>query len=75
MINATEGKSVLFISHRLSSAVLADRIVVMDGGKVSEAGSHEELLNKGGVYAEMFRRQAENYFDGQENEEGGNADD
>lgn len=71
MINATEGKSVLFISHRLSSAVLADKIVVMDSGRVSETGCHRELIKAGGVYSEMFRRQAENYFDNEENREGG----
>ena len=63
MINATKGKSVLFISHRLSSAVLADKIVVMENGRVSEIGSHKDLINNDGVYSEMFHRQAENYFD------------
>ncbi|MBR2371135.1 MAG: ABC transporter ATP-binding protein [Clostridia bacterium] len=65
MMKATEGRSVIFISHRLSSAVLADRVILMDGGTVAEIGTHEELLAKGGKYAEMFHRQAENYL-GQE---------
>ena len=59
---ATEGRSVIFISHRLSSAVLADRVLLMDGGRIVECGTHAELMNKGGKYAEMFRRQAENYL-------------
>ncbi|MBQ9129739.1 MAG: ABC transporter ATP-binding protein, partial [Clostridia bacterium] len=68
MIRATEDKGVLFISHRLSSAVLADKILVMDKGVLVESGSHEELLLKNGVYADLFKKQAENYFD---DEEGG----
>lgn len=57
----TEGKGVLFISHRLSSAVLADRIYLLDGGQVVETGTHAELMARGGLYAEMFRCQAKNY--------------
>lgn len=62
MMRATEGRSVLFISHRLSSAVLADRVILMADGQIAECGTHEELLAKGGQYAAMFRRQAENYL-------------
>ena len=62
MMRATEGRSVIFISHRLSSAVLADRVILMDEGKIAEIGTHEELLARGGKYAEMFSRQAENYL-------------
>jgi len=62
MMRATEGRSVVFISHRLSSAVLADRVFLMDGGTVAEIGTHEELMALGGKYAAMFRRQAENYL-------------
>ena len=62
MMRATEGRSVMFISHRLSSAVLADRVILMDNGRIAEMGTHAELMEKDGRYAEMFRRQAENYL-------------
>ena len=62
MMRATEGRSVIFISHRLSSAVLADRVFLMDGGTIAEIGTHQDLMALGGKYAEMFHRQAENYL-------------
>ena len=62
MMRATEGRSVIFISHRLSSAVLADRVLLMDDGRIVECGTHDELIAKNGKYAEMFHRQAENYL-------------
>jgi len=52
------GRSVLLISHRLGSARLADRIVFLDGGKIVEDGSHPELMERGGRYAEMYRIQS-----------------
>lgn len=65
MMRATVGRSVIFISHRLSSALLADRIYLMEDGTIAECGTHHELMEKNGKYAEMFRRQAENYLGGQ----------
>ena len=62
MMRAAEGRSVIFISHRLSSAVSADRIYLMDKGVIAEEGTHHELMQKNGKYAEMFRLQAENYL-------------
>jgi len=56
---------MIFISHRLSSAVSADRIYLMENGSVAETGSHAELMERNGRYAEMFRRQAENYGEAQ----------
>lgn len=63
MMRATENRSVVFISHRLSSAVLADRIYLLENGCVIEEGSHRELMEKDGKYAEMFRIQAQNYVE------------
>ena len=69
MIRATEGRSVIFISHRLSSATLADRVYMMEDGEIIEEGTHAELMEKDGKYAEMFRLQAQNYTSGGEENE------
>ncbi len=61
LLSACQGKTMIFISHRLSSAVLADRVVYMDGGRITEMGSHRELMNYGGAYADLFTKQSENY--------------
>ena len=61
MMRAAKGRSVIFISHRLSSAVDADRIYLMENGSIAEVGNHSELMALNGKYAEMFRLQAENY--------------
>lgn len=61
LIEATQNKTVLYISHRLSSAVLSDRIIVIGGGEILETGSHEELMKTGGSYSEMFTLQASSY--------------
>lgn len=66
LIDETKNKMVIYISHRLSSAVLSDRIYVFENGTVAEYGSHSELMEKNGVYAEMFTMQASNYKDGEE---------
>jgi ATP-binding cassette subfamily B protein len=57
----TAGRSVIFISHRFSTVRLADRILVIEQGRISERGSHRELLELGGKYAELFNLQAEAY--------------
>lgn len=61
MMEAAKGKTVFFISHRMSSARLADRILFLEHGHIVEQGSHEELIKKNGRYAEMFHLQAQNY--------------
>ena len=54
-------KTVIFISHRLSTTRMADRIYMFDSGALCEVGSHDELMARGGKYAEMFRLQAKKY--------------
>ena len=66
LIDETKDKMVIYISHRLSSAVLSDRIYVFANGTVAEYGSHTELMEMNGVYAEMFTMQASNYKDGED---------
>jgi len=55
------GKTAVIISHRFSTVRMADRIIVLDGGKIIEAGSHAELLALNGHYAELFELQAAGY--------------
>jgi ATP-binding cassette subfamily B protein len=57
----TIAKTALFISHRFSTVRMADRVVVLESGKITEDGSHVELSNLGGRYAEMFELQAVQY--------------
>lgn len=59
----TEGKTAVFISHRLASTRFCDRILVMEEGEVRESGTHEELMALGGRYAEMFQVQSRYYAD------------
>jgi ATP-binding cassette, subfamily B, bacterial len=58
-----EGHTVVLVSHRFSSVRAADRILVLEGGRIKEEGDHETLLAQGGLYAELFRLQAEGYRD------------
>ncbi|MDO7874105.1 ABC transporter ATP-binding protein [Hymenobacter sp. ASUV-10] len=57
----TQGKTAVLISHRFSTVRMADRILVIENGQFVEIGSHEELLSKGGRYAELFQLQAAGY--------------
>ncbi len=61
MMRACEGRTIIIISHRLSSAVSADRIIHMENGEIVETGTHRELMKNNGKYAQMFRMQADNY--------------
>jgi len=70
MMKVCKDKTVIFISHRLSSAIMADKIYLLENGEIIEQGSHEELMKKGGKYAEMFLKQSEKYTNGNGGEEG-----
>lgn len=63
LISATKNKTVIYISHRLSSAVLSQNIFVLENGTVVESGSHAQLMAAGGKYSEMFTLQASAYKD------------
>lgn len=63
MMEACKNKAVIFISHRLSSAVLADKVYLMENGEIIESGTHSELLKKGGKYTDMWNKQAEKYHE------------
>ncbi len=56
-----KNKSVIFISHRLTTTRMADVIYVMDKGQVAECGTHQELLEKRGIYYKMWHIQADSY--------------
>lgn len=61
MSRAAKDKTVIFISHRLSTTVMADVIYMLENGEIVESGSHDELMAMGGKYAYMFNLQAEKY--------------
>ncbi len=68
------GKTAVFISHRLASTRFSDRIVMLEGGKIIETGTHDELLERDGKYADMFRIQSNYYEKGDETEDGNGSD-
>ena len=57
----TVGKMALFISHRFSTVRMAERIIVLENGSIAEEGSHNKLMARAGIYAEMFELQAASY--------------
>jgi len=64
----TKGKSSVYISHRLASTRFCDRIILIDGSNILEEGTHEELIQKGGKYAELFAVQSKYYEEGEESD-------
>ena len=58
LYNLMEGKTVIAVAHRLSTIAAMDRLVVMDQGRIVEEGSHDMLLRKGGLYADLWHRQS-----------------
>lgn len=65
----TADKTSVFISHRLGSTQFCDRVVYMEGGRITEMGSHQELLERGGAYAKLFKVQSSWYTDRKEDGE------
>ena len=61
MLELSEGRTFIVISHRLSITKDVDRIILLENGEIAESGSHQELINKGGKYAEMWNIQAKQY--------------
>lgn len=66
----TKDKTAVFISHRLASTRFCDRVILLNQGKIAESGTHEELMEQGGKYAEMFGLQSR-YYESDELREGG----
>lgn len=63
----SEGKTLIFISHRLASTRFCDKIMLLDGGKISEYGTHDELIKRDGLYKQMYESQRK-YYKESENE-------
>ena len=66
----TKGKSSVYISHRLASTRFCDRILLIADGKISEEGTHEQLLAQGGSYAKLYEVQSNYYREGEDCHEG-----
>ena len=65
----TKGKSSVYISHRLASTRFCDRIIYIENSMIREEGTHEELIRRGGRYAELFEVQSQYYQEGDEHHE------
>ena len=61
-----QGKTVLAIAHRLSTLSKMDRIIVMDQGRIVETGSHQTLLDQGGLYYQYWKRQSGGFIETQQ---------
>ncbi len=65
----TSGRTAVFISHRLASTRFCDTILVLEGGRIVEKGTHDQLMELGGKYADMFRIQSQYYREGAQDEQ------
>ena len=63
ILRSVEDKSVIYVSHKLSTTKYADKIYLLNQGEIAESGTHTELMNLHGIYREMFMVQAEKYGD------------
>ena len=72
--NLLKGRTAILISHRVGFARMADKIIMLDGGKIAEMGSHEELMALNGRYAHFFNEQAQWYGVSQTTVNGGAAE-
>lgn len=70
ILKSSKDKTMLFISHRLSSVQTADKVFMLENGTVIEEGSHKELMAKKGAYADMYEKQAINYLAGHSSKDG-----
>ena len=59
--NKTKNNTAILVSHRVGFARLADRIIVLNHGRIEECGTHNELIKRQGLYAQMFQEQADWY--------------
>ena len=65
----TRGRSSVYISHRLASTRFCDRILLVEGGRIAEEGSHSQLLSLGGRYAQLYEVQSKYYKEGTDGNE------
>jgi ATP-binding cassette, subfamily B, multidrug efflux pump len=63
LFDLMEGKTVIAIAHRLSTLTEMDRLIVLDKGQIVETGTHEQLVAKGGLYADLWSRQSGGFID------------
>ncbi len=69
LFDLMEGKTVIAIAHRLSTIAQMDRLIVLDAGRIVETGTHEQLVQAGGLYAELWSRQSGGFIDSEPQDE------